>query len=247
MVGSSDSVASSNIVLNTIVAESFKEAADILEKVSDFDEAVHDMIKDLLTEHRRIVFNGNGYSQAWVEEAARRGLPNIATTVDAISALTTDKAVKLFEEFKVFTKTELESREEIEYENYAKLINIEAKTMIGMANKFIIPSVIKYVGNIANSLSTVTNACPEADISVQKELLLECSDLLSEVKIAVSNLSELTEKIAHISSAYERAKGCSEALTKAMLDLRKPVDRLEGIVDKELWPMPSYGDLMFEV
>ena len=247
MVGSSDSVASSNIVLNTIVAESCKEAADILEKVSDFDEAVHDMIKDLLTEHRRIVFNGNGYSQAWVEEAARRGLPNIATTVDAISALTTDKAVKLFEEFKVFTKTELESREEIEYENYAKLINIEAKTMIGMANKFIIPSVIKYVGNIANSLSMVTNACPEADISVQKELLLECSDLLSEVKIAVSNLSELTEKIAHISSAYERAKGCSEALTKAMLDLRKPVDRLEGIVDKELWPMPSYGDLMFEV
>lgn len=247
MVGSSDSVASSNIVLNTIVAQSFKEAADILEKAQDFDESVHDLIKDLLTEHRRIVFNGNGYSKAWVEEAARRGLPNISNTVDAIAALTTQKAIQLFEEFKVFTKKELQSREEIEYENYAKLINIEAKTMLEMANKFIIPAVIKYINNLATSIATVSTACPDADVSVQKELLIECSDLLSETKVAVSNLSELAQKAAQITNSYERAKECSEVLTKAMLKLRKPVDTLENLVDKSLWPIPSYGDLMFEV
>lgn len=247
MVGSSDSVASSNIVLNTIVAQSFKEAADILEKAQDFDESVHDLIKDLLTEHRRIVFNGNGYSKAWVEEAARRGLPNISNTVDAIAALTTPKAIQLFEEFKVFTKKELQSREEIEYENYAKLINIEARTMLEMANKFIIPAVIKYINNLATSIATVSTACPDADVSVQKELLIECSDLLSETKVAVSNLSELAQKAAQITNSYERAKECSEVLTKAMLKLRKPVDTLENLVDKSLWPIPSYGDLMFEV
>lgn len=247
MVGSSDSVASSNIVLNTIVAQSFKEAADILEKAQDFDESVHDLIKDLLTEHRRIVFNGNGYSKAWVEEAARRGLPNISNTVDAIAALTTQKAIQLFEEFKVFTKKELQSREEIEYENYAKLINIEARTMLEMANKFIIPAVIKYINNLATSIATVSTACPDADVSVQKELLIECSDLLSETKVAVSNLSELAQKAAQITNSYERAKECSEVLTKAMLKLRKPVDTLENLVDKSLWPIPSYGDLMFEV
>ena len=247
MVGSSDSVASSNIVLNTIVAESFKEAADVLEKAENFDEAVHDMIKELLSEHRRIVFNGNGYSEAWVEEAKRRGLPNISSTVDAIPALTTEKAVKLFESFKVFTKAELESRQEIEYENYAKIINIESRTMSDMTNRMIIPAVIKFVSNVASSLNSVVSACPDADVSVQKELLLECSDLLSELKLANSKLAELTEEAMLIQDAKERAFAYKNKVTKAMESLRKPADKLETLVDKALWPMPDYGDLLFEI
>ena len=144
MVGSRDSIAGPNVVLNTIVADAFAEACDVLEKADDFDLAVHDLIKKYATEHQRIVFGGNGYSDEWVAEAERRGLPNIKSMVEAIPALTTDKAINLFEKYKVFTKAELESRAEIKYENYSKAINIEARTMIDMATKQIIPAVIKY-------------------------------------------------------------------------------------------------------
>ena len=136
-------------------AEAFKEAADLLEKADDFDMAVHNLIKEMLTAHKRVVFNGNGYSDEWVQEAERRGLPNIRSMVEAIPALTTDKAVKLFEEFGVFTRAELESRAEVEYENYAKAINIEARTMIDMAGKQIIPAVIKYTTQLAASIAAV--------------------------------------------------------------------------------------------
>ena len=156
MVGSSDSIASPNTVLNTIVAEAFKEAADALEKAEDFDMAVHDMIKEMLSAHRRVIFNGNGYSDEWVAEAGKRGLPNIRSMVEAIPALTTDKAVKLFEEFGVFTRAELESRAEVEYENFSKAINIEARTMYDMASKSIIPAVIKYTTQLAASISVIS-------------------------------------------------------------------------------------------
>ncbi len=172
MVGSSDSVSSPNVVLNTIVAEAFKQAADHLEKAEDFDMAVHDMIKELFAKHRRIIFSGNGYSDEWVEEAERRGLPNLKSGIDSVSALITEKAVHLFEKFSVYTKAELESRAEIEYESYAKTINIEAKTMIDMAGKQIVPAVVAYTTQLAKSLSAVRDACPEADVSVQKELSL---------------------------------------------------------------------------
>ena len=247
MVGSSDSVAPANVVLNTIVAESFKEAADELEKADDFDMAVHDMIKKLLADHRRIIFNGNGYSDAWVEEAGRRGLPNITSMVDAIPALTTAKAVKLYEEFGVFTKAELESRAEVEYEAYAKAINIEAKTMIDMAGKQIIPAVIKYTTGLADSLGKVKAACPEADTSVQSELLIETSALLSDMKVALAALEDITEESLAIPDACLCAHAYHEKVVPAMAALRKPADELEMLVDKELWPFPSYGDLIFEV
>ena len=247
MVGSSDSISSANVVLNTIVAEAFKEAADALEKAEDFDLAVHDLIKEMLAAHKRIIFNGNGYSQAWVEEAEKRGLPNIKSMVDSIPALVTDKAVKLFEEFGVFTRAELESRAEIEYETYAKAINIEARTMIDMAGKQIIPAVIKYTTQLAQSINAVTNACADVDVSVQKELLMESSDLLSETKVALAKLVELDEKACGMESGRDQAVFCHEEVFPAMEALRAPVDKLEMIVDKELWPMPSYGDLIFEV
>ena len=247
MVGSSDSVSSPNVVLNTIVAEAFKQAADQLEKAEDFDMAVHDMIKELFAKHRRIIFSGNGYSDEWVEEAERRGLPNLKSGIDSVSALITEKAVHLFEKFSVYTKAELESRAEIEYESYAKTINIEAKTMIDMAGKQIVPAVVAYTTQLAKSLSAVRDACPEADVSVQKELILETSDLLSEVKVARAALEEKAGIAAGISNSKERAYYCLENVTTAMKALRIPVDKLEMIVDKELWPFPSYGDLIFEV
>ena len=246
MVGASDSVAPANVVLNTIVAEAFNEAADELEKAEDFSEAVHDMIKKLLKAHRRIIFNGNGYSDAWVAEAEKRGLPNIVSMVDAIPSITTEKSVKLYEQFGVFTRAELESRAEIEYENYSKVINIEAKTMIDMASKQIIPAVIKYTTQLAGSLGAVKNACPEADVSVQTELLVETSALLSDMKVALASLETALEICSGMESA-EQAHAYHEKVVPAMDALRAPADRLEMIVDKELWPFPSYGDLLFEV
>lgn len=246
MVGASDSVAPANVVLNTIVAEAFQEAADELENAEDFSEAVHDMIKKLLKEHRRIIFNGNGYSDAWVAEAEKRGLPNIVSMVDAIPSITTEKSVKLYEQFGVFTRAELESRAEIEYENYSKVINIEAKTMIDMASKQIIPAVIKYTTQLAGSLGAVKNACPEADVSVQTELLVETSALLSDMKVALASLEEALENCSRLESA-EQAHAYHEKVVPAMDALRAPADRLEMIVDKDLWPFPSYGDLIFEV
>lgn len=248
MVGSQDSIAQPNVVLNTIVAEAFAEACDILEKADDFNTAVHDLIKKYATEHQRIVFNGNGYSDEWVEgEAVRRGLPNIKSMVDAIPALNTEKAVALFEKFGVFTKAELDSRVEIEYETYAKEINIEAKAMIDIASKQIVPSVIKYTTALANSVNAVKTACADADISVQTELLNETSDLLSETKLALAKLIEVTDQGSAMEEGREQAVYYRDVVKSAMDALRAPVDKLEMIVDKDMWPMPSYGDLIFEV
>ncbi|MCD2492014.1 glutamine synthetase III [Lacrimispora sp. NSJ-141] len=247
MVGSSDSIASPNTTLNAIVAEAFCEAADVLEKADDFDMAVHDLIKEYLTEHQRIIFNGNGYSEEWVAEAERRGLPNIKSMVDSVPSLTTDKAVKLFEKFHIFTKAELESRAEILYETYAKAINIEALTMADMAGKQLIPAVITYTTELAASLSAVSEACPEADVSVQKELLIETSTLLAESQKAFKRLKEMTAESAAMEDVEARAKSYHDKVMPAMTALRAPLDKLEMIVDKEIWPIPSYGDLTFEV
>ena len=246
MVGSQASIAQPNVVLNTIVAEAFSEACDVLEKADNFDDAVHDLIKKYATEHQRIIFNGNGYSDEWVAEAEKRGLPNIKSMVDAIPAYATDKAVALFEKFGVFTKVELESRVEIEYETYAKTINIEAKSMIDIASKQIIPAVINYTTRLANSINAV-KAAGAADVSVQTELLAETSDYLSDVKVALAKLIEVTDAGNEMSEGREQAVYYRDVVKAAMDELRAPVDKLEMIVDKDLWPMPSYGDLIFEV
>ena len=246
MVGSRDSIAGPNVVLNTIVAEAFAEACDVLEKADDFDMAVHDLIKKNVTEHQRIVFNGNGYSDGWVEEAERRGLPNIRSMVDAIPYLATDKSVALFERFGVFTRAELESRVEVEYETYAKTINIEAKAMMNIAGKQIIPAVIKYATSLATSVNAVTAACG-ADVSVQTELLTETSALLAEAQTALKKLHEVIEKAAAMEEGRVQAVAYRDEVKVAMDELRAPIDKLEMIVDKDVWPMPSYGDLIFEV
>lgn len=245
MVGSRDSIASPNIVLNTIVAEAFAEACEILENAKDFDIAVHDLIKEYATTHQRIVFNGNGYSDEWVEEAKRRGLPNIKSMVDAIPALVSDKAIELFAKFGVFTRAELESRVEIQYEAYAKAINIEAKTMIDIAGKQILPAVIHYTKELADTIISVKEAGSKAN--VQSRLLDKTSDLLEAAENALDKLSEVTLNAAQKAEGEEQARYFHDAVMPAMDALRAPVDQLEMIVNKELWPMPSYGDLIFEV
>nr|WP_315085717.1 glutamine synthetase III [uncultured Lachnoanaerobaculum sp.] len=247
MVGSSDSIASPNIVLNTIVAESFKEAANELESASDFDEAVHDIIKRLFTAHRRIIFNGNGYSEEWVKEAKRRGLSNLPSMIDAIPALVSENSIKLFEEFEVFTRTELESRVEIEYEAYSKAINIEAKTMIDIAGKSIIPAVIRYTTRLADSIIKLKSAVSGIEPYAQNAILIEVNEHLKESKVALENLKNYMDNAAEITDVTAHAKYMHEVVVPAMEALRKPIDTLEMIVDKDLWPMPSYGDLLFEV
>ena len=245
MLGSRDSAAAPNIVLNTIVAEALCDACDILEQSEDFEQAVHDLIKEYATEHQKIVFNGNGYSEEWVKEAERRGLPNLPSMVDAIPALVADKNVEMFEKFHVFTRAELDSRAEIKYEAYAKAVNIEARTMIDIASKHIIPAVIRGTKTLAETVNAVVQAGVDAE--VQRDLLVETSSLLKETKAALTTLEQVTQEASTKEEGKVQAEYFREQVVPAMEALRIPVDRLEMIVDKEIWPMPSYGDLIFEV
>ena len=245
MVGSADSIAGPNTTLNAIVAEAFCEAADILEKADDFDVAVHDLIKEYMTKHQRIVFNGNGYSDEWVKEAEKRGLPNIKSMIEAASTLTSGKAVALFEKFGIYTEAELKSREEIIYETYAKSINIEALTMIDMAGKQIIPAVVKYTKVLADSVNAVKAA--GADAAVQTDLLKQVSKKLEAMQKALVKLEKAEAKGSAMTDAKEQAFYYKDTVMTVMAELRKPADELEMIVDKELWPLPTYGELMFEV
>lgn len=247
MVGSSASIAGPNTVLNTIVADVLEDMADQLEKATDFDLAVHDLIKETVTKHQRIVFNGNGYSEEWVEEAARRGLPNVKSMVEAIPYMVTDKAIAMFEKHKVYSETELYSRVEILYESYAKAINIEAKTMVEMANKLYIPAVIKYTTDLAASISSIKSACPAADVSVQEELLTTTCELLGKAKAATVKLQSLIKEATTKEEGQEVAVYFRNVVFPAMDEVRKPIDELELIVDKAVWPVPTYGDLLFEV
>ena len=244
-VGSEDSIGSPNTTLNAIVAEAFCEAADRLETAEDFDMAVHDLIKEYLTEHQRIIFNGNGYAKEWEEEAKRRGLPNIPSMVEAVGALTTEKAVRLFEKFHIFTEPELRSRAEILYETYAKTINIEALTMLDMANKQIIPSVTAFAKSLAETTLKVKEAC--GDATVPTELLKAVTEKLTETKRAAERLqAEETEAFA-MPRGKEQAFRYHDRVVTAMNELRRPADELEKMVDKTYWPFPTYADLIFEV
>lgn len=244
-VGSSDSIGSPNTTINTIVAESFCEACDYLEKAENFDEAVHHLIKKNFTEHRRIIFSGDGYSPKWVEEAVRRGLPKLDSMVDAVGALTEEKAVKLYEKFGIFTKAELISRSEVLYETYAKTINIEAHTMTAMASKQIIPAVMKYAKSLADTVNSMKAAGVEPIVPLKQLKLV--NENLNQMQEALETMKENRKTAIGISSQKERAFYFREHVVPAMNALREPADRLEKIVDKCYWPIPSYADLMFEV
>ncbi len=244
-VGASDSIASPNTILNAIVAEAFCEAADRLEKATDFDIEVHDIIKEYLTKHQRIIFNGDGYSEEWVKEAERRGLPNLKTMVDAVDTLTTEKAVKLFEKFGIFTRSELESREEILYDSYSKTINIEAQTMLDMISRKFLPAGIRYSKELADTINVLENI--GADFSVQQKVLEKVQEKLIAMDNAAERLKGLEDEASKMADAKEKAFFYKDNIVKAMEELRQPTDELEVLVDKKLWPVPTYGDMLFEV
>ena len=247
MVASSMSIAGANTVLNATVADVLQTMADKLEKADDFDKAVDEVIYETLKAHRKVIFNGNGYSDEWIAEAERRGLPNVKTMVDATASLFDPKTIEMFERQHVFNKTELESRAEINYEAYAKAINIEAKTMIEMASKQYIPAVISYVTSLADSINSISAACAEADLSVQKNLLTKCSSLLAEAQKALNDLVAADAKANSMEEGKEQAEFFKDTVFTTMASLRAPIDKLEMLVDKEYWPVPSYGDMLFEV
>ena len=244
MVPSSGCIADANTVLNTIAAEAFGAFADELEKAEDFETALHALIRREMTAHQRIIFNGNGYTDEWVAEATRRGLPNLRSMVDAVPELVKPASVALFARQGVFTEKELRARADVSYELYAKTINIEALTMIDMAGKDIVPAVVRYTGELARAAREVESL--GVDASVQKELLTRVNVLLRQAGDALADLRVKQEKAAALTGA-EQARYAHDVICPAMEVLRAPVDHLEMIVDGRLWPMPTYGDLLFNV
>lgn len=245
MVGSADSIGDPNIILNAIVAEAFCEAANRLEGTQDFELAVHDLIKEYMTAHKRIIFNGNGYAVEWLAEAKRRGLPNLPTMLDAVETLTTDKSIRLFEKFHIFTCTELQSRKEILYDTYAKTLNIEALTMIDMVSKQILPAVMSYSKELADTVNALSAA--GTDNSVPKGILVRMTESLSDARKALDELKEAVASVRHVADTKERAFSYRDRVKPIMDSLRAPIDALEGMTDYDYWPIPAYGDMLFEV
>jgi glutamine synthetase len=247
MVGSSMSIADANTVLNTTVAESLCQMADELERADNFDDAVLKLICRTINEHKRVIFDGNGYSKEWVDEAEKRGLPNKASFVDAIEALTYGNTVRVFEKHGVMSKAELQARAEIDYEIYSKTTNIEANTMIEMASRKFIPAAIKYAGVVADAINSISSALDESEADNEREMLGECLELIGDARRTLKRLSDNVNTAARISNEEEKAHYFRDYVVKAMQALRESVDALELQVDAELWPVPTYGELIFEV
>ena len=244
MVPSSGCIADANTVLNTIAADALCAFADELEGAEDFDSALDALIRREMTAHQRIIFNGNGYTEEWRAEAKRRGLPEIASMVDAIPELTRAESVALFERHGVYTAKELQARADVAYELYAKTINIEALTMIDMAGKDILPAVIRYTKQLADTVIAVEAA--GGDAQVQRELLARVSVMLRQANGALTGLRDAQAHAASLTGEAQ-ARAYYEQVTTAMQLLRAPVDHLEMVVDGALWPIPTYGELLFNV
>lgn len=249
MVASSMSISGANTALNTIVADVLERMNSELCKVSEdeFANKANEIIRKNFADNKDIIFNGNGYSDEWVAEAERRGLPNIKTTVDATKYFVDPKCIAVFERQNVLTEVELKSREEINYETYSKVLHIEALTMIEMASKLYIPSVIKYCTSLADSINAIKTTNIACDISVQEELLVKSSELLAKAKKALTALDEKTKAASDYEEGAQLANYYKDDVREAMAALRAPIDELEMIVDKKYWPVPTYGELLFEV
>ena len=246
MVASSMSIAGANTVLNATVADVLQSMADRMEKADDLDKTVDEIIYETLKEHQKVIFNGNGYSDEWIAEAEKRGLPNVKTWVDSIKSVTEPTTVEMYEKFHILTKRELEARAEVFYETYSKTLNIEAGTMIDMVTKKIIPAVIKYENNLAASVNTIKSAYAAANISTQEGMLHEIAELLGETYQALKKLSDVHAKAVAM-EGKEQAFYYKDVVKEAMDELRAPVDKLEVLVERKVWPMPTYGDLLFEI
>ena len=245
MVASSQSIAGPNVVLNLIVAEILSQFADRLEQAPDFDKALQELLKETATNHKRILFDGNGYSEEWVQEAAKRGLPNITSTVDANLVLTRESTIDLYEKHKVLSRTELESRYEINLEQYTKQINIEALTMINMAKNMIFPAAVKYSTLLANSINAIKYASDAIDVSAQQELLKDVCSTLVSFKANLGILEKDIQEATTITEAYQQAVYYRDVVFTAMQALRGDGDQLETMIDAELWPLPTYAQMLF--
>ena len=248
MVPSSASIGKANYTLNTIAAEVLSQIAERLEKATDFNSEVQAVLKEIVSQHSKIIFNGNNYTNDWVEEAERRGLPNIKSTVESAKALVADKNIKIFEKHGVLSRIELESRYEIMLEGYVKTINIEALTMIDMAKRDILPAAIKFSTDLAVSINAIKATGVGADISVQSGLLTEVSSAASEFKKRISALEDSLAKADEVhGTSYEHAYYFRYDVFIKMGELRAAGDKLETIVGAEYWPIPTYGDLLFKI
>ncbi len=247
MLGSSQNVAMPNVVLNTAVAESFSQFADALEAAPDFDKALTALIKDTLTKHRRILFNGNGYAKEWELEAERRGLANLRTAVDAFKTFTSEKNIALFTKHGVMNEVEMKSREEILFENYAKVINIEAQTMIEMAGREIIPAVNAYVAEVASAAAAKTAVIPTADISAETDIITRLSTLTGKAYKTLTDLRKADNTAKQLAAGEEMATFFLTDVIPVMQTLRETVDEMETLTAIDYWPMPNYGDLLFSI
>ena len=248
MVGSSNSIACANIMLNAAVAAVLGEMADTLEASDDFDSALHDLIRTTITEHKRIIFNGNGYDDAWIEEATKqRGLLNLKTTPDAMAYLLDEKNMEMLTGQKVFAEAELRSRYEIQLENYCKSVRIEALTMVDMARKLILPAVSGYGAELASSLSEKKAICPEMACGYETKLMKKLSALADQIDIAADTLAALTERFDTLEDITEESCFIRDQILPAMDTLRVPCDEAEGCTSTEYWPFPTYGELLFGV
>ncbi len=247
MPGSSQNMAMPNIVINTAVAESFRQFADVLEKADDFDAALEKLIKDTFTAHRRIIFNGNAYSAEWKREAARRGLLDLKTSVDAFKAFQSEKNVALFARHGVMSETEIRSRVEILFENYAKLINIEAQAMIEMASRDILPAVNGYTAEVASGAAAKTAFLPSADVSMEEELVQTLSALVGRAYATLKELRAADAAASAKRTAEQRATAFARRVVPLMRELRVLVDEMETMTSADYWPMPNYGDMMFRI
>ena len=245
MLGSAKSIASANIVLNTAVAESLRSYADRLENVDNFEDALHELIKKTIKDHKRIIFNGNGYDDEWIKEAERRGLYNLPTTPDCLPYMISEKNVKLFEEHKVFTREELEARHEIYFEGYCKTLNIEALTVLDMVNKDILPAVSKYVGKLCKTGER--KKLFAADCSYEEDIIRELSSLSAFIYNKTNNLENVLSSIKSAANTVEEANMFRDTIIPLMNEIRKAVDEAERAMSSEYWPYPSYADLLFGI
>ncbi len=249
MLGSSQSISDANTVLNTAVAEALKQFADILEpaKAEDFTTALNNLIRDTIKKHKKIIFNGNGYDEAWLKEAEERGLLNYPTTPDCMPHMLDEKNIKLFTDHKVFTETEIRSRYEILIENYCKVMNIEAATMANTVRKYILPSVTEYIGSLSQVVNLVKRATPEAKVSYQEKLIMELSDYVSELYESTEMLEELNAELEGIENSQKKADFYKDRVIPLMTRVRKSADKLELITAKKYWPLPTYGDMLYKL
>ena len=248
MLGSSFSIAGPNVVINTAIAEALKQFADELEPQKDnLNAALNNLIKRTIKEHKRIIFNGNGYDDAWIKEAEKRGLSNYRTTPDALPQYINEKNIKLFTDHKVFTEAEMHSRYEIHLENYCKVSGIEANTMVSMVKKYIFPSVTAYIKDLSNTLNELKSAAPKACSKAEEELIVKLSNLLNTLYDDNNKLEEYSIKATEIADLKVRADHYRDAVIPAMAKVRASADELELITAKKYWPMPTYGDLIYKV